>query len=393
MWLETDFCNRINQLAQAGIAILSLTFSGDPGIGDIYRAPDVNGGITIPNMTEFAPHKGRFQDGGYLSELFGAHLLGDIGSSYNFSMLPDYMLAGTPWASNPAAFWNATSHWEYIFLDSAPLTRFSGPSFLSIHTDRVVKSSAICKTPPYAITVRDGLAVLELVGTNQTVEFPNIALGLESIYYLTRPAISGHTTTTNGIGSCGLGCSEVHVLEPAAGPPAPGSFVNKLQPGYFYYRCNITVESNAGNQQQQLRPQTAAIASQAIALSGRIHSELENSTLSGNQYFAYNFGLPFGEPQNNSAAGMAQLVSRFAIGVIAAMAQTNPPVTIRGQTPKQGIQLNLNAPVAFYLILALIGGIQLVLIIFTAIVVSPIKIPEEIPWSHQERIQSRFVRT
>lgn len=347
-------------------------------------------------MTEFAPHKGRFGDG-YLSELFGAHLLGDVGSSYNFSMLPDYPLAGTPWAANPASFWNATDHWEYVFLDSAPLARYSGPSFLSIHTDRVAKSSAICKTPPYAITVRDGLAVIQVVGANQTVDFPKIALGLESIYYLTRPARFGDTTTTitttNGIGSCGLGCSEVHVLEPAAGPAALGSFVNKLQPGYFYYHCNITVESNVvGNRQQLLPPQTAAIASQAIALSGRIHSELENSTSSGNQYFTYNFGLPFGEPQNNSATGMAHLLSRFAIGVIAATAQTNPPISIRGQTPKQGIQLNLNAPVVFYLILALIAGIQLGLLIFTAIVVSPITIPEEIPWSHQERIQSRFVR-
>ncbi|MCJ1348039.1 hypothetical protein MMC31_006270 [Peltigera leucophlebia] len=339
-------------------------------------------------MTEFAPHKGRFEDGGYLPELFGAHLLGDIGGSYNFSMLPDYPLAGTPWASNPASFWNATDHWEYIFLDSAPLTRFLGPSFLSIHTDRIVKSSAICKTPPYAITIRDSLAVIKLVDTNQTVEFPKIALGLESTYYLTRPAISGRTTTsistttTNGI-----------ARSTYWGPPAPESFVNKLQPGYLFYHCNITAESNdTRNQQQQLRPQTAAVAEQAIALSGRIHSELKNRTLSNNQYFTYNFGLPFGEPQNNSAAGMAELLSRFAIGVIAATAQTNPPITIPGQTPKQGIRLKLNAPVAFYLILALIAGIQLVLIIFNAVVVSPIKIPDEIPWSHQERIQSRFVR-
>ena len=114
--------------------------------------------------------------------------------------------------------------------------------------------------------------------------------------------------------------------------------------------------------------------------------------MSGNQYFTYNFGLPFREPQNNSAAGMAQLLLRFAIGVIAAMAQTNPPITIPGQTPKQGIRLKLNAPVTFYFILALIAGIQLVLIIFSAVVVSRIKIANEIPCSNQEKIQSRFVQ-
>lgn len=259
----------------------------------------------------------------------------------------------------------------------------------------MAKSSAICTTPPYAITVRDGLAVIDVLGANdQTVDFPSIALGLESIYCFTRPALFVNTTA-NGNGSCGLGCSEVHVLEPAAGPPAPGSFVNKVRPGYYYYHCNITVESPKveGNLQLQLPPRTAAIASQAIALSGRIHSELQNSNSSRrNQYFTYNFGLPFGEPQNNSAAGMAHLLSRFAIGVIAATAQTNPTIDIPGQTPRQGIRLKLNAPVVFYLILALIGGIQLGLIIFTAVVVSPIEVPEEIPWSHQERIQSRFLR-
>lgn len=371
-------------------------------------------------MTNFISHErqGRF---GYdvFAELLGAHLLGDVGSSYNFSTLPDYPLAGTPWAANPAAFWNATDHWEYVFLESAPSSSSAGgrPNFLSFHSDHVAKSSAICKTPPYKITVRDGLAVIDVVvgdaaaantntnTNNQTVDFPWIALGLESIYYLTRPARSGNTIISNG--SCGSGCSEVHVLEPATGPPAPGSFVNPLQleSGYYYYHCNITVEMESssnivevvGNQQQLiLPPQTAVIAAQAIALSGRIHSELENSTSSSsrlNQYFAYNFGLPFGEPQNNSAAGMAQLLSRFAIGVIAATAETNPQINLpAGKTPKQGIRLKLNAPIAFYLILALIGAIQLGLILFTALVVCSINIPEEIPWSHQEIIQSRFVR-
>lgn len=404
--------------------MLSLTFSGDPGIGDIYRAADV--GITIPNMTNFVSHGAEGQQGqrrfGYdvFSELFSAHLLGDIGSSYNFSMLPvDYPLAGTPWAANPAAFWNATDHWEYVFLESAPSpltgSSSSGPNFLSFHSDRVAKSSAICTTPPYNITIHDGLALIDVVSAstnNQTVDFPSIALGLESIYYLTRPAKSGNTIIGNG--SCGPGCSEVHVLEPATGPPAPGSVVvNPLQQqqAYYYYHCNITVEMIesssrnvvvvAGNQQQQqqillLPPQTAVIAAQAIALSGRIHSELRNSLSTSrsnsNQYFAYNFGLPFGEPQNNSASGMAQQLSRFAIGVLAALAETAPQIYLPtgGQTPKQGIRLKLNAPLAFYLILALIGGIHFALVFFTALVVSPIEIPEEIPWSHREEIQSRF---
>ena len=76
--------------------------------------------ISIPDMAHFGPSTGRFinetNDNTFL-EAFAAHVLGDTGSSYNFSMLPGEPLQGTPWAANPAGFWNATDHWEYIYLD------------------------------------------------------------------------------------------------------------------------------------------------------------------------------------------------------------------------------------------------------------------------------------
>lgn len=98
--------------------MLGLTYSAYPGMEDIYRRPGLND-VSVPNMANFAPERGRFNDD-YLTESLAAHVLGNIGSSYNMSIPPEYSLSGKPWASNPAAIWNRTNHWEYVFLDSAP---------------------------------------------------------------------------------------------------------------------------------------------------------------------------------------------------------------------------------------------------------------------------------
>ena len=338
--------------------------------------------ISVPNMTRFAPTSGRFTNDNTFLESFAAHVLGDIGSSYNFSMLPKEPLEGTPWASNPAGFWNGTDHWEYHFLDSAPLPAISGIQFLAIYSDRVVKSAATCTVPPYTITLVDQLAVIQLED-NRTVSFPALALGVESVYYLTTPIKNDPPSD----GNCGPGCARVQALEPAAGPPADGS-LSKGANGTYFYDCNITVSASTSD----LPPVKAALAAGAIALSGQIHPEFQATDEHLNQFTGYNFGHPFGEPQNNSVTGMASLMSRFAIGVISAAAQTNPPMFVQGRKPAQGIRLEFESLLVFNLILLITGVLQLLLVIATAVIVSRVTIPDEILLSHQKSIQSRFVR-
>jgi hypothetical protein len=291
--------------------------------------------MSVPNMTTFVPWAGRFSYE-YLDQLFAAHILGDIGSSYNVSALLDAPLDGTPLASNPASIWKATNHWEYTFLDSAPSLPIQGPSFLSIYSNRTVKSTAVCDTPAYQVAL-DGnnsqLAIVTPLNGGQAVIFPAIAIQQDAIYYLTTPLQD--LPNSDGSGSCGPGCMNIKAIEARAGDPvvpvAAGS-----DSSYFYYDCNITVSSSPAG----LPPRNAAMAAQAIALSGQLHEELYSHTnQGGNEYVAYQFGLPFGEPQNNSAIGMASLISRFAIGVVAAAAQTNPKMNITGGTPTQGVRL------------------------------------------------------
>lgn len=291
------------------------------------------GNISVADVSSFASALGRFQNS--RDDTFAAHVLGDVGSSYNFSKLPNEPLTNAPWASYSAAFWNATDHWEYAFLESAP--GLSSPNFLSIYTDRVVISSGVCKTPPWQYNISGQVAILTVDGSNETVIFPSIALGLEMVYYLISTISYQDANSAGGNGSCGPGCSNIKVIGTATGPPAVGSVVSN--DGYYYNDCNITTLSATPD--QTLPPRNGAKAAQAIALSGQIRTELTGQSHGGtNEYVAYAIDVAFGEPQNNSATGMANLISRFAIGVIAAAAQTNPLLTVPGAGPCKVSDLN-----------------------------------------------------
>lgn len=332
-------------------------------------------------MSTFSPTRGRFLEN-YVTESLGAHLFGDIGSSYNISKLPSYSLSGKPWASNPAEIWNGTNHWEYVFRDSAPTLGASGPSSLSIYTDQTANATGVCTTPPYRFESKDNtLVVITFLDWNRTALFPSFAAGSESITYLVTPILHPE----EGKSICGPGCSNIKVLEPKSAPPVPGSF--SADGPFYIYDCNITVVSN----KQDLSPLQAAVAAQAIGLSGQVHIELRNTPKRYNQYVPYQFGLTFGEPQNNSATGMASLLSRFAIGVIAAAAQTNPSITVQGGQPAQGVRIRFDSPSCFHIIFALTAGLQLLLVILAALIVYRIPIPKEIPLSEEEEIQDRFV--
>ena len=352
---------------QVAISVLSLTYKADPGAQDIY--PDAKQDkVAIPDMSRFTT-RGRFEDGSSLQS-YAAHILGDIGSSYNYSMLPKEPLTDQPVAKYPSSFWNATDHWEYTFVNSAPGRVPRDFNFRSLFSNQSITSSATCQTPPYDFRV-DNTAQTTTVqqrnqGTNETITFPSFGKGEEDIIYLTESVPSEDIEArSDKTGHCGPGCSTIHILEPYAGPPAEGSFVHPdLE--FYYYECNITVSPKGGVPragQVNFSATNAAVAAQAIALSGR--ADPKRSV-----YAPYKLGLPFGETQNNSAAGMAAMVSRFAIGVVAAAAQTNPKILVPGRPPRQGVRLELDNPAAFVALIGTMLGVHLVLLVLAAVIVN-----------------------
>lgn len=203
--------------------------------------------------------------------------------------------------------------------------------------------------------------MVTLPNSNETVVFPGGSLPVEGITYFTQ-----QYDGVDDPASCGPGCSNVKVLETAAGPAESCSA--GLQ--YYYYDSNITISniSNIVAPIPQIRPRKAAVAAQAIALTGRLDFNDANSNLTElSEFITYNFGTPFGEAQNNSADGMAHLISKFAIGVVAAAAQVNPPMTILGSQPQQGLRLVLSNSVGFYLLLGGLLAGQLALVVIAGL--------------------------
>jgi len=63
------------------------------------------------------------------------------------------------------------------------------------------------------------------------------------------------------------------------------------------------------------------------------------------------------------------MLSRFAIGAVAAAAHTGPKRIVEGAQPRQGVRLRLEEPVAFVSVLAVGAGLQLGLLVLAATLV------------------------
>ena len=82
----------------------------------------------------------------------------------------------------------------------------------------------------------------------------------------------------------------------------------------------------------------------------------------------YNFRLEFNTAQNNRATGIERMLSRFAIGVVASTAQTNPKILVPRNAPGQGMPLRLDKPVTFVTVKYGITRVQLLLIVIAAVI-------------------------
>lgn len=383
---------------QAAIAVTSLTFQAEPHVDDVYLSGP--GQVFVPNMSNFARGTGRFEfsrpfDLDSTLQSLGAAILGDIGSSYNYSVLPSVPLAGEPLGKFPAMFWRADDHWEYHYLNSVLHTVSAGTNYLAVYSDRKVSSSAVCATPEYNTTIdRDRSLILVNQTSGRDFTFDSVAAGLESNTYGTVPILRQLRTDVCGsrvgcgTGECGPGCSTVHVLEPKSGEAAPGSFDNKASL-FFYYECNITVSSDpppaSDLDSLTLAPMLAAAAAQAIALDGSTSADPGAPSSR-----SFNWELPFGTPLNNSAPGMADQLARYAVGVVAATASTNPRMAVPGRPPAQGVRLELQEPVAFAVIMGATAGLQLLLLVVAVILVGRVYVPENQEWVTRETLKQLY---
>jgi hypothetical protein len=84
---------------------------------------------------------------------------------------------------------------------------------------------------------------------------------------------------------------------------------------------------------------------------------------------------------------MATIISRFAIGVVAAAARVNEKISPPGDEPAQGIRLTLDHAQWFHIILITSGVTQLLFVVVASILCRQIKISQELLRVHGDEIQ------
>ncbi|KAM0157563.1 hypothetical protein ACHAQE_005867 [Botrytis cinerea] len=274
------------------------------------------GNVSYPNMTQFFPVK-----------------------------LPN----GRSSINNLGAQQYTANSWAFVFMDT------SSDGSTSAYSDRTIKSTSSCESYPVIDGGNGNFTHLTISKNGKSegskVRLP-IAAGPDQTTFFTVP----FTT-------CGEGCSIVEALEASANEP-------------WYYKCNITVGPviNAQNANQEVSLPLRHMSSAAIALQGYA----ANPKLNDTQYRIYVSESTYGYPRNGSADDFGYQISYFAIGAIAAAANSNnPSIYAIGDRPVIGTQLKITQHVLLLGLLIGLVSVQAACFITTAFVANIVVVKDE----------------
>lgn len=233
--------------------------------------------------------------------------------------------------------------WTFVFLDQHKTDRGD----FSIYTDRSINTTWNCQS---WIVVQGGNGTLNEItalGDANGRTFP-----------VSLPTTSGPDQTTyftDPNATCGPGCSIVEAFE--------ASLLES-----WYYQCNITVGTvqNATLPEHEIGGSLRNMAAGGIALKGY---GLDLTLLGAKQYQIYPSPSVYGKPQGGNEQDIGRLIGQFAIGVIATAAiysNTSTWLTVQGDQPQLGSQLDVERWLYVWLILGLIIAAQGIGFVLTA---------------------------
>ncbi|KAK8069622.1 hypothetical protein PG994_006238 [Apiospora phragmitis] len=246
---------------------------------------------------------------------------------------------------------------RYVFKElSLDPAQPDGESLISVTTTRTIDASTTCNAWP-VVSGGEGsersISVAMPQG-NRDVSIPT-RIGTNATIYMT-------DTTQN----CGDGCTLLSAFEASATAP-------------WYYQCNATVGpvTNATRPEHQASNELRTLMADSIALQGYAASSFAGD--SEPQYQTYPSESLFGRAVNGGADQMAQIISRFTIGAMAAFADNNKLIQVDGEAPRRGVELDLTHPGIILFLLLLIIGMTLFLEIFMAVWANRVVIPPDSP--------------
>lgn len=331
----------VNLLAQAGIAMLSLTYSFDLDYSQVQMNP--NELVSIPSLDHFYPQGELSSDPSIHDEEYAAHMFGALSYTYQLNTTDNAPAPGTIYQPKGAMlYYNFdTRSVEHTFSDS-PTGELLGT--FSVYTSRAIKVTYDCSA--YPITANgNGTSTEPVVETlgNMTVD----QTVPDSTTFLTH---DNHTCEGN------LRCSVVEAFEASYTDP-------------WYYMCNVTLgeTQNDPRNVSYISDYMAQIATASIAQVGY-------TDYLGVASQIYPRDSPWGSTANGSTDVIGMAISIFAMGTIAGATMYNPYTSYIGSAPKQGVYLHVGHPYFFYLIIGLICGCHLMFIVVVAVLTNRVMV-------------------
>ncbi|MCJ1479828.1 hypothetical protein MMC13_008514 [Lambiella insularis] len=338
----------INIAAQAGVAMLGLTYSMNPSADP---AEPVLAQISITNMSRYYFGQAETQ---LSADQFSAHMYGEMSLNLFYDNIPEDQPIISPvepltlFSDLNVAYWVAPEYAQHVFLEMPAESIFSG----AFYSNRTIIGSTNCTAYP----VTQGYN-----GDSQTIYYTKNNRMAVANFEMIEPKSTTYYTSPQ-LGDCGPRCANVCAFE------------NNGDQG-FYYECEIAISNvtNATLPEHQVSDTIAKIAAGSIALQGYQAINLTD------QYQRYPTGFECGIWQNGNAAGMAAIMTQFAIGSISAADLNNPVLneTRDSLVPGQGVQLTLDHPNSIHAILITICAVHLVLFVAGALLANRVVVIDD----------------
>ncbi|TVY47492.1 hypothetical protein LOCC1_G002250 [Lachnellula occidentalis] len=342
----------INILAQAGVAVLSLTYSWDTDYSAVLKS-DHPGNISVPNMDHFYPGPAN-KNPSEQDEEYTAHAYGGLAWDFKVDDIVNAPKYGDIYNNSAAMFFQdySKNSLEYTFLNS-PATTQGGFDTFSMYSDRTINVTYNCESHKVTangngtfsnITVGDGIG--EVI-VSHAVE--------ESTSFFTNMPDNG-TYLLNNQCDDNDRCSIVEAFEASATNP-------------WYYKCNITVgkTTNDFSNDSWVSDDMAFLAASSIAQIGYTDE-------TGQEVQIYPNGSHWGLPLHGNATDMGMTMSTFAIGAIGGASMYNPTKITQGIVPSQGSKLDVGHQYFFYTIIGLIMGCHLLFCTIVAVLANRVMV-------------------
>ncbi|KAF4437153.1 hypothetical protein F53441_13111 [Fusarium austroafricanum] len=334
--------------SQVGYASIGLCYSVDKSED---KALMVSGNVSIANLTTIETSRisnsSNIADG----EEYAANSYGIISLGYNQGTLDDIPVAGTLFFGDDKVLFCDT-FCSYVFHETnTATTKNPDTAPITVITDRRVNATTQCSA--YRVSE----------GGNGTSNSITVEIGSRKTK-VTVPSKNGpdrKTYMSSNSETCGDDCSSISVFEPSSTDP-------------WFYNCTtrLSAVANATHPEHKLGKNLTHLATSAIALGGY-------DTTGGLHYTTYPVPSTFGVPLNGSAEVLELLLSRFTIGVIAAVIQSNDDIVLSGQAPTMGEKLNVSHWNALSLVLWITVILQLLLAVLATLISERVVVPEGDP--------------